>query len=143
MKLSTGARNQANDGGIAAAFDGGTGRLALYSGAPPASADSPATGTLLATLTLPSDVFPASVVGVATANPIAAQNAVATGVPGWARFYRTGDTAPGSAALATDRRADLTVSLVGQGGEAQFNSINFTAGNPVTVTALTITQPAG
>ncbi len=106
---SVGMRNAVNDVGRGVAFDGGTGRINVYTGSQPATADTAASGTLLATLTLPSDVFGASSSGTITANTITADSSAdASGTPGYARWYRTGDTAPGSAGNGTtDRRIDM------------------------------------
>jgi hypothetical protein len=109
---STGMRNAVNDVGRGVAFDGGTGRINIYTGSQPTSANDAATGTLLGTLTLPSDVFAASSGGVITANAITADSSAdASGTPGYARVYRTGDTAPGSSAVAADRRIDLAAGF--------------------------------
>lgn len=112
VRLSTGARNAALDGGVGPAFDGGTGRINIYTGAQPASAGDAASGTLLGTLTPASDVFGAAASGVITAAAITSDSSAdASGTPGYARVYRTGDTAPGSAANSTDRRLDMAAGF--------------------------------
>ena len=112
VRLSTGLANAALDSGIGPAFDGGSGRINVYTGAQPADADDAATGTLLATLTLASDSFGAASGGTITAGSITADAAADnSGHPGYCRVYRTGDTAPGSAASASDRRIDLLAGV--------------------------------
>jgi len=107
-RLSTGLQNTSLDNGLGPAFDGGNARINIYTGTQPASANDAATGTLLGTLTPSSDVFGNASNGTITANSISSDtSADASGTPGWARVYRTTDTAPGSAANTTDRRLDL------------------------------------
>jgi hypothetical protein len=146
MRLSTGARNAALDAGLGAAFDGGTGRINFYTGTQPASANNAASGTLLATVTLPSDVFAAAASGAAETNSITSVTADVGGTVGYARFYRTGDTAPGSAASATDRRVDMSVG-VGQDitfkDENENDKYEWVEGATVAITGITWTQPSG
>src|SRR5580765_4879536 len=102
LKHSTGLKNFLLDSGIGTAFDGGTGRLNIYTGAQPATPDTAASGTLLGTLTLSSDAFAAAASGAVALNTVGADTtADATGSAGWFRFFRTGDTAPGSAGNGT------------------------------------------
>lgn len=117
---------------------GSVGRINIYTGSAPASPDSGMTGTLLATLVMGSPAFGSASAGVVTANGITGDlSADATGTAGYALVYRTGDTAPGSAAGSSDIRLLLTVSATGGGGELQFNTVSFVAGNVVSVTAFT------
>lgn len=142
VRLSTGARNAGLDSGIGPLFDSGPGRINVYTGAQPASANDAATGTLLATLTLSSDAFAAASGGSIAANSITSDtSADASGVPGYIRIYRTGDTAPGSAAGTTDRRIDMDV-----GDEITFSGLvggEIVAGGTVAISSLSITLPAG
>lgn len=111
VRYSTGARNALNDSGLAA-FDGGTARINVYDGTLPATGDTAAAGTLLATLTPASDVWAASSGGVAAAGSITQDSAAdAAGHPGYCVLYRTGDTAPGSTAVTADRRILLTAGV--------------------------------
>lgn len=134
LKRSIGLRNASIDSGFGPAFDGGSGRINVYTGAQPADAETAASGTLLATLTLASDAVAAASGGAAAFNSITADSAAdASGTPGWARFYRTGDTAPGSSAGSTDRRMDVAA-----GPKTQLNgAINNS------VTTLTVDSSAG
>ena len=142
IRLSTGLRNKVNDSGLVDAFDT-NGRVNIYSGAQPASANDAASGTLLATLTLAADaVTAASSGGAITFAAIASDTSIdATGTAGWFRVYRTGDTAPGSAANATDRRLDGNVST--SGADLNFDSVSFVAAGTAAISSLTLTLPAG
>jgi hypothetical protein len=121
---STGLSNFALDSGIGTAFDGGTGRINVYTGSPPSAgaavggkaspANEIATGTLLGTLTLSSDAFAAAASGAIAINAVTSDtSADATGTAGYAVIYRTGDTALTSRANATDRRLMGTVGTSG------------------------------
>jgi len=140
--ISTNIRNAAVDA-ITALFDGGTGRVNIYTGSKPATPATAATGTLLGTLTLSSDAAPAASNGVASFNAITEDtSADASGTAGWARVYNSDETAPGSAGGASDARIDLTVSATGAGGELQFANTAFVAGGGIFITAFTLTMPA-
>lgn len=142
LRLSTGLRNKVLDSGLADAFDS-TGRVNVYTGSQPAAGDTAASGTLLATLTLASDAVTAGASsGTMTFATITSDtSADATGTAGWARMYRTGDTAPGSAAGTSDRRLDFSVGT--SGADINFDSVSFVAGGTVAISSLTITLPAG
>lgn len=110
VRMSDGLANFVLDSGIGTAFDS-TGRINVYSGSQPASANDAASGTLLGTLTLSSDAFAASSSRAIAINSVTSDTtADNSGTAGYVRFYRTGDTAPGSAAGATDRRLDLDIT---------------------------------
>lgn len=110
VRMSAGLANYVLDSGLGTAFDT-TGRINVYTGAQPASADDAASGTLLGTLTLSSDAFAAAASRAIAINSVTSDtSADASGTAGYVRFYRTGDTAPGSAAGATDRRLDLDIT---------------------------------
>lgn len=141
VRLSTGLRNFTNDSGIGTAFDGGTGRINFYTGTQPATADTAASGTLLATVTLPSDVFAASSSGAVATNAITSVTAAADGTAGYLRFYRTGDTAPGSAGQTADRRLDMSVAA--SGADVNFDSVTWATGGTVAISGITVTLPAG
>jgi hypothetical protein len=143
IRLSTGLRNAGLDAGLETAFDGGIGRINFYTGAQPASANDAASGTLLATVTLASDAFGEPSAGAIAMNDVATTTALASGTVGYYRIYRTGDTAPGSAAGATDRRLDGSVTATGGGGDVTFDVVAWVSGGTVDLTALTFTQPAG
>lgn len=110
VRTSTGLKTFALDSGLATAFDT-TGRINVYTGAQPATADTAASGTLLGTLALSADSFAAASAGAIAINSVTSDtSADASGTAGYCRVYRTGDTAPGSAGNGTtDRRLDLLI----------------------------------
>lgn len=141
-RYSTGARNALLDSGLAA-FDGGSARINVYEGSLPATGDTAASGTLLATLTPASDVWGAASGGVAAAGSITQDGAAdAAGHPDYAVLYRTGDTAPGSTGNgSTDRRILMTAgvySLLNGGIDASVTTITLdsTLGFPTSGTVL-------
>lgn len=138
---TVGLRNAALDGtvGIGTAFDGGTGRLSILTGAPVA-AGSAQTGTVLATFTLPSDVFAAAASGGVAFNAISNVTAAATGTAGSFIIYRTGDTAIGSAAGAADRR--ITGSVATSGGDLTIDNTSINSGQTVSVSGWTYNHSA-
>jgi hypothetical protein len=102
--------------------------LRIYTGTAPASADDVATGTLLCTITI-ANGFTASAAG--SSGLVATESAVAvdTGTAGWAR-WTDGFTyqVDGSVGVSA---ADFII-----------NSTAITSGGTVTLTEMTITQPA-
>lgn len=138
LRFSTGCRNYALDSGLGTAFDGGTGRLNVYTGSQPATADAAATGTLLGTLTLAADSFAAAAAGAIAINAVAADtSADASGTAGWFRFYRTGDTAPGAAGNGTtDRRLDGAI-----GADMAIDNAAVVAGGTIALSGWTLTHP--
>lgn len=110
VRTSTGLKTFALDSGLATAFDT-TGRINVYTGAQPATADTAASGTLLGTLALSADSFAAASAGAIAINSVTSDvSADASGTAGYVRLFRTGDTAPGSAGNGTtDRRLDLLI----------------------------------
>ena len=141
VRLSTGLRNKVLDSGFADAFDT-TGRINIYTGSQPSNANDAASGTLLGTLTLASDSIPSGAsTGVLTFGTITSDtSADASGTAGWGRIYRTGDTAPGSAAGTSDRRLDFAIST--SGSDVNFDTVTFVAGGTIAITSLTVTLPA-
>lgn len=113
----------------------GAGSLVIYSGTPPADADTALSGnTVLATLALPNPAFGNAVDGapnaVATGNAIAQVNASATGTATFFRYLENGGT--------TIIQGDVTAT--GGGGAMQVNTTSFVSGVAVTVTASTATM---
>jgi hypothetical protein len=140
--ISTNIRNACVDA-VTVLFDGGTGRVNVYTGSKPATPATAATGTLLGTLTLSSDAAPAASSGATTWNAITEDtSADASGTPGWFRIYRTDQTAPGSSGGGSDSRVDGTVTITGGGGELQFSNVTFVAGGGIFITAFSLTMPA-
>jgi hypothetical protein len=127
MRINDAQRNRVADS-FASSFDGGT--LAIYTGAQPATAATAASGTLLATITLPNPAFSAAAAGVASKTGTWTDTVDVSGQAGWARFVSS----------AGDRRMDVDV---GQGaGELSLDEDDLVAGGTVTVTTFTVTQPA-
>jgi len=125
LSLSTVARNAMLDD-LRARVAGGT--IEIRTGAKPASPDDTATGTLLATFTLPSPAFDAAAGGVITmdTDPILTATAAAAGDPGWGRIKSSagvavidGDAGPSDAvfvvspaALLAGQTVELTVGTI-------------------------------
>ena len=109
-------------------LDGG--KLRIYSGASPGP-NSAATGDLLADFTLPAKATNTVANGVLTFGAIANVNAAISGTAGYFRFLKSDLTviADGNVALSA---ATLNLS-----------SLALVSGNPVSITAFTITVPAG
>jgi hypothetical protein len=136
VRLSGGLKNYALDSGLGTAFDT-TGRINVYTGTQPATADTAASGTLLGTLTLSADAFAAASSGAIAINSVTSDtSADATGTAGYCRFYRTGDTAPGSAGNGTtDRRLDLLI-----GTDISIDNASVVAGGTIALSGYTLTH---
>jgi len=136
VRTSTGLKNYALDSGLGTAFDT-TGRINVYSGAQPATADTAASGTLLGTLTLSSDSFAAASSGAIAINAVTSDtSADATATAGYVRLYRTGDTAPGSAGNGTtDRRLDLLI-----GTDISIDNSSIVTGGTIALSAYSLTH---
>jgi hypothetical protein len=133
LRASTALRTKIIDTGINDAFDT-DGRINFYSGAQPASADAASTGTLLATVTLPADVWAAAVTGTATGNAITDVSVATSGTVGWFRIYKNADSP--SSAVATLRRLDGAVTATGGGGDMTFDVIAWLAGGTIHINNL-------
>lgn len=132
-RLSTAARNAAANA-IVQLIDAGpaAGTLQIRTGAQPASANDPATGTLLATFTLADPAFGAAVLGVATldATPVLSTTGVADGTAGWFRIADSTGATVGDGAVGTS------------GQQLNLNTTTISTGLTVEITAGTATQPA-
>lgn len=136
IRRTNAVKNLAADG-FGPSFDT-TGRINVYTGAQPATADTAASGTLLGTLALASDAFAAAASGATAINAVTSDSSAdASGTAGYCRFYRTGDTVPGSAGNGTtDRRMDLLIgtdisidnSAVVLGGVIALSAWSYTEG---------------
>jgi hypothetical protein len=137
IRLSVGLANFALDSGLQTAFDT-TGRINVYTGAQPATPDTAASGTLLGTLTLSSDAFAAAASKAIALNAVTSDtSADATGTAGYCRFYRTGDTAPGSAGNGTtDRRMDLLI-----GTDIAIDNASVVTGGTIALSAWSFNMP--
>lgn len=132
-RLSTAARN-ASANAIVQLIDAGPGpgTLQIRTGAQPASAEDPATGTLLATFTLVDPAFGAAALGVATldATPTLSTTGVADGVAGWFRVAdSTGATVGDGAVGSSGQQLNLSTTTISSGGTVE-------------ITAGTATMPA-
>lgn len=131
-RISTASRNAAADA-VTALLDAGSGPgyIELRTGTQPATGETAATGSVLATIEVGDPAFNAAVTGVSTANAIA----VASGsAPGTAEWFRAYDSA-GNGVI------DGAVTATGGGGEMQLNSTTISSGVDVAVTSWTITMP--
>lgn len=108
----------------------GAGTIKIYTGSQPATADTTATGTLLATFTLGDPAFGAAAGGVITLNgtPLTVA-AAATGTAGW---FRMADS---------DNNPVLDGSVGTSGNQINLNTTSITSGVNVTITSGTITMP--
>jgi len=111
----------------AALLNGGS--IEFYTGNPPASVESPATGTLLATAQLPNPAFNAPAVGVATMVNLPIYAIDTAGLAGWARLK----TPSGGSAQ------DVTVGT--SGADLIVTNDNFVPGNDLVIFSFTYTRP--
>lgn len=111
------------------------GYVEVRTGSQPATANTAASGTLLATLVLSDPAFgnaTSASPSVATASAITPDtSADATGTAGWFRGYDS----TGAAVI------DGSVTATGGGGDMTFDSVSFIAGGTVTVTSWTVSHP--
>lgn len=136
IRLPTSARNAAVAAVAALAdADVGAGSIQIRTGAQPATANDPATGTLLATVTMADPAFTGPVVGVMTLDttPVLSTTGVAAGTAGWFRMLdNSGDTV-----------IDGNVTVTGGGGDLEMNTTSISIGLTVEITSGTLTMPAG
>lgn len=121
-------------------YDGGV--LEIRTGAPP-GAGAADTGTLLASITLPTPAFGAASGGdPATANKNGTwedASADADGTAGHFRIKQSGDAGAG-AADATEERIEGTVSVTGGGGDLELDNTSIATGQTVTITTFDVTH---
>jgi hypothetical protein len=110
----------------------GAGTIQIRSGTRPATPNTTATGTLLATVTLVDPAFGAASAGVATLADPASVNAVATGTASWFRALDSSSNAV----------MDGDVTATGGGGDLTLGTTSITSGLAVDITGGTITVPA-
>ena len=144
IKLSTGLRtkmlNGGATGGIKGALDGGN--INIYSGPQPLIADTGATGTLLATVSVAGAglTFDAAVAG-AIAKAAAEDwgyTGLANGTAGWFRFFpAAGDP---STTSATEARIDG--SIASSGRDMRVATVSIVIGAPNAVHIFKLTLPA-
>jgi len=134
--------------GLKAALADGV--LRIYSGAQPASADLPASGTLLVEITESGGAFahgsPTNGIewdapdgGVISKDPLETWqgSGIAAGTAGWARFYAN----PLDDGLESTTHARIDMS-VGRGtGDLQVSNVNVSVGAPITVDVAVLRLP--
>lgn len=134
-KITQAAAKAAADAVVDLLDVGGAGYIEIRSGSQPATANTAASGTLLATLPLSATAFGAATTAspsVATAAAITSDtNADATGTAGWFRAYSGGGTAV----------IDGSVTATGGGGDMTLDSVSIVAGGTVAVTSWTVSHP--
>jgi|WetSurMetagenome_2_1015567.scaffolds.fasta_scaffold10605_5 hypothetical protein len=136
IRLATATRTSMVSALATYADSGGSAALIrLYSGSQPASANSAPSGSLLATITCADPAFDSVSAGVATfdTTPALSTSAAGDGDIGWFRMITSdGDTV-----------IDGSVGVSGSGADLIVNSVTTTVGLSVSVTAGSITMPAG
>ncbi len=106
-----------------------SGKLRIYDGAQPATADTAiSTQVLLAELTFGNPAFGAPASGLITANAITAATAAATGTAAWFRTVKSDNTPVLDGSVGTSG-CDLNLSSVAiqQGGNVSVTSFTYTA----------------
>ena len=110
---------------------GATAVLKIRSGAQPADVATADSGTVLATLTLPSDWLAAAASGAkAKAGTWSDTSADATGTAAHFRVY---------ASDGTTQHIQGSVTITGGGGDMTLDSLSVTAAQTVTITGFTLT----
>lgn len=109
----------------------GAGKVRVYTGTQPASADTAVTGTLLVDIALADPAFGAWSAGAASASNPAAVNATATGTAGYFRVLDSNNVTV----------MDGAVTGTGGGGEMEVSTTAFVSGTPIDITAWTLTAP--
>lgn len=130
IQLSTTVRNARLD--AIESTIGTTPILRIRSGAPPANCAAADSGTVLATLTLPSDWMGAASGGSkALAGTWQDTSADATGTAGHFRIYDS---------TGTTCHLQGTVTITGGGGDMTVDNTSFASGQQFTVTTFTLTD---
>jgi hypothetical protein len=121
---------------VTATIDSGSGpgKIRIYTGTQPATPATTASGTLLVEIPFADPSFAAGSAGSAAADvsPVLTGTAVATGTAGWFRILDSTDVA----------HIDGAVTATGGGGEITLASTAVSTALTVSVTSLTVTQPA-
>ena len=141
IAISTGVRNGQGDA-LGDDFDSGAINFYESTGTPPATADTAVNGTLLASCPIAADGFGAAAAGVISVNGTPEDSAA--DATGNADYFRIVGSADDGTLSTTQKRIQGTVSGPSGGGDIELDSASaaITALQVVTVTALTITQPA-
>lgn len=130
VKLAVAQRNSRLDSLVNAI--GNAAQIRIFTTPRPANVAAAETGTLLAQLTGNATAFaPAASGGATTANAITQDSSADnTGTAAWARIRTSGGTAV----------MDIDVTATGGGGELELVTTSIVAGQPVQITALTLTE---
>lgn len=130
IQLSTAARNARLD--AIETIIGTSAILKIFSGAPPANCAAANSGTLLATLNLPSDYMAAaSSAQKAKSGTWEDASADGTGTAGHFRLY---------ASDGTTCHLQGTVTATGGGGDMEVDNTSFAATQQFTITAFTLNE---
>jgi hypothetical protein len=134
VRLSTTARNAMADS-LVDLLDAGTGAatIQIRSGSMPATPQTAATGTLLATVTLADPAAGSAATGVATISDPASVTGAADGTAGWARILDSSNNVV----------MDCDVTATGGGGAITLNTVTISTGVSVDLGAITVTVPQG
>lgn len=124
---------------VGTAFDGGTGRLSIFTGAPVGAAVAQS-GTELARFSLPSDAFAAASSRAAALNAVSNVTALAGGTAASFVFWRTGDTAITSGAGGSDRRIGGTVAT--SSGDMTIDNATIVSGGTMVLSAWSWVAPS-
>lgn len=112
---------------------GASAKLELRTGAMPANCAAATTGTLVASMTLPADWMSAAAAGskakLGTWQDASADNAGTVG------YFRIFDNA------GTTCHMQGTVTITGGGGDMTLQAVIISAGQSITITTFTLTQP--
>ena len=131
LRLSTGARNAAADAIVDLLDVGGAGTIEVRTGSQPTDPGTAATGTVLATFTLPATAFGSSSTGTVTLNTVASVTASATGTAGWFRMKNNAGTGVLDGTIGTS------------GAELNLSSVSITSGGTVSIASGSLTMPVG
>jgi hypothetical protein len=135
IRLPSASRDAAVDAVTSRADLGAAaGKLRIYTGAQPASANDAASGTLLVEIPLPDPSFVSGGTGTNTLNDPASVNATAAGVAGWFRV------------LDSDNNTvlDGSAGATGSGMDLILANTNIAVGQPVDIqSGGTVVMPAG
>lgn len=130
LQFSVPVRNARDD--ATEATIGTAAKLIIYSGSAPANCAASATGTVLGTLSLPSDWMAAASGGVKSKSGTWEDtSADATGTAG---YFRVWDTAISACGIQG------TVTLTGGGGNLTLDNTNIVAGQDILITQFDITE---
>lgn len=134
LRLATIARNAACDGVVDLLDAGaGAGTIQIRSGSMPATPQTAASGTLLATVTLADPAAGSAATGVATISDPASVTGVGDGTAGYGRFLDSNANVV----------MDMDVTATGGGGSITLSTTTISTGVTVDMGAITITVPQG